>query len=99
MAERFTVKALIDRALRSLVERMDRADARTSAIERRLHRLQMAIGRVEARQLGLAQLAGPLAEHEFSVFSQWGEDGIIAWLVRTVDVGRKVFVEFGVETY
>lgn len=99
MAERFTVKALVDRALRSLVERMDRADARTSAIERRLHRLQMAIGRVEARQLGLPPPAGPLAEHEFSVFSQWGEDGIIAWLVRTVDVGRKVFVEFGVETY
>ena len=101
MAERFTVKALIDRALRSLVERMDRADARTSAIERRLDRLQTAMGRVETRQLRLAPRAGagPLAEHEFSVFSQWGEDGIIAWLVRIVDVGRKVFVEFGVEDY
>jgi hypothetical protein len=101
MAERFTVKALLDRALRPLIQRLDHAEARTSAIERRLQRLQTAIGRIEARQLCLAPPAGagPLAEHEFSVFSQWGEDGIIAWLVRTVDVGRKVFVEFGVEDY
>jgi hypothetical protein len=98
---RFTVKALIDRALSSIVQRMDRAEARTAAVERGLQRLQTAIGRIEARQLYLGRPAGagPLAQHEFSVFSQWGEDGIIAWLVREVAVERKVFIEFGVEDY
>ena len=100
MAERFTVKALMERALRSLVERLDRADLRTAALERKIDRLQTAVGRLEARHLGVAARgSGPLAEHEFSVFSQWGEDGIIAWLVRSIDVGSKVFVEFGVEDY
>jgi hypothetical protein len=95
------IRGLIDRALSSLVQRLDRAEARTAAIERRLLRLQTAVGRIEARQLHPAPpvSASPLVQHEFSVFSQWGEDGIIAWLVRTVGVERKVFVEFGVEDY
>lgn len=40
-----------------------------------------------------------LEEAEFQVFSQWGEDGIIQWLIHNIDVGKKVFVEFGVEDY
>lgn len=40
-----------------------------------------------------------LEEVEFQVFSQWGEDGIIQWLINNVDVGKKEFVEFGVEDY
>lgn len=40
-----------------------------------------------------------LEEVEFQVFSQWGEDGIIQWLINNIDVGNKVFVEFGVEDY
>lgn len=40
-----------------------------------------------------------LEEAEFQVFSQWGEDGIIQWLVSNVDLDRKLFVEFGVENY
>lgn len=40
-----------------------------------------------------------LRDYEFKVFSQWGEDGIIQQLIRTVDIPNKVFVEFGVEDY
>lgn len=40
-----------------------------------------------------------LEEAEFQVFSQWGEDGIIQWLISNVDLDRKLFVEFGVEDY
>jgi hypothetical protein len=36
---------------------------------------------------------------EFSVSSQWGEDGIIEWLIRNVDVANERFVEFGVENF
>ena len=68
--------------------------------ERRLRRLQEALGRVEARQLGHAPAAADAIEaHEFRVYSQWGEDGIIDWLVSQVPIERKVFVEFGVESY
>lgn len=36
---------------------------------------------------------------EFKVFSQWGEDGIIQYLVNNLTINNKVFVEFGVEDY
>lgn len=40
-----------------------------------------------------------LAYAEFCVFSQWGEDGIIDWLVERLPGIPRTFVEFGVENY
>jgi hypothetical protein len=36
---------------------------------------------------------------EFRVFSQWGDDGIIQFLVSYLDIPVKSFIEFGVEDY
>jgi len=36
---------------------------------------------------------------EFKVFSQFGDDGIIQYLINKVDISNKFFVEFGVENY
>lgn len=40
-----------------------------------------------------------LSEIEFQVFSQFGDDGIIQWLINLLDIPNKTFVEFGVERY
>ena len=40
-----------------------------------------------------------LQDAEFKVFSQWGEDGIIEWLVSRLPNIPQSFVEFGVENY
>lgn len=40
-----------------------------------------------------------LGEVEFSAFSQWGEDGIIDWLVGRLPEIPRTFIEFGVEDY
>lgn len=40
-----------------------------------------------------------LQEVEFAVFSQFGDDGIIQWLVHHLDIPSRTFVEFGVENY
>jgi len=42
---------------------------------------------------------GSLQDFEFSVFSQWGEDGIIQHLTRHVEVVNRTFIEFGVEDF
>jgi hypothetical protein len=48
----------------------------------------------------LATLNRPLLHlNEFQVYSQWGEDGIIQYLLRHLSVSSNVFVEFGVENY
>lgn len=36
---------------------------------------------------------------EFKVYSQWGEDGIIQWLINRIPIKNKTFIEFGVEDY
>lgn len=40
-----------------------------------------------------------LANYEFKVFSQWGDDGIIQHLIKNIEIPYKTFVEFGVENY
>lgn len=36
---------------------------------------------------------------EFKVFSQFGEDGIIQYLINSINISCKTFIEFGVENY
>lgn len=72
--------------------------SRLAGVERRLEFIQEALGRVEDRQLSRAE-APRLSDSEYRVFSQWGEDGIIQFLLRHVEVDRKLFVEFGADNY
>lgn len=93
--------------LRGLVRRLKRRvhthefwelHAQVQNLSRRMDRVQEALGRIEARQLQAQGDAG-LNENEFRVFSQWGEDGIIQYLIRHVPIERRAFVEIGVEGY
>lgn len=40
-----------------------------------------------------------LEEAEFQVYSQFGEDGILQWLIHNTDIDNKIFIEFGVQDY
>lgn len=40
-----------------------------------------------------------LRDVEFKVFSQWGEDGIIQYLINTLPILNRTFIEFGVQDY
>lgn len=40
-----------------------------------------------------------LNEYEFQVYSQWGDDGIIQYLINNIEISNKTFIEFGVENY
>jgi hypothetical protein len=73
---------------------------RLNALERQAVSMRLALGRIEARQVGAIQNGGGLLlAKEFQVFSQSGEDGIIQHLVGSVPIANKIFVEFGVEDY
>ena len=60
--------------------------------------LKMMLGRVLSNQLKSIQPKS-LHDAEFKVFSQWGDDGIIQYLVNNIQIDNKSFIEFGVETY
>jgi hypothetical protein len=40
-----------------------------------------------------------LQDYEFKIFSQWGEDGIIQFLISEIELPNKTFIEFGVESF
>ena len=77
---------------------MEKYSARLRANDQRWSRMQEALGRIEARQLSDLK-PDQIHGAEFSVYSQWGEDGILQHLFRHVPISNKVFVEFGVENY
>src|SRR3954467_7577716 len=69
-----------------------------AGLRRELDDLRTQLGGVEARSLRTLP-PDAVKQAEFRVFSQFGEDGIIQFLVQRVPIEREVFVEFGVENY
>ena len=59
----------------------------------------LLLGKLLARQNKQLPILDDLAEAEFKVFSQSGDDGIIQYLIHKVDIPNKTFIEFGVENY
>jgi hypothetical protein len=72
--------------------------ARTGAVVAELDRLRAQVGGLESRHVAAL---GPreITKAEFQCFSQFGEDGIIQFLVQHVPIENDVFVEFGVGDY
>lgn len=79
-----------------MIKKIKRFIDRYLSIYYRIIRLQEALGRIEQRQ---TMNVHSYKDAEFRVFSQWGEDGIIQYLINNVDIKKKIFVEFGVEDY
>lgn len=67
-------------------------------LDRRLDEIKMNQGRMLTNMQRMAS-PGPLWQHEFKVFSQWGEDGIIQYLVNHLGIKHHTFIEFGVEDF
>lgn len=59
----------------------------------------MLLGELLARQNKQLPVLDRLADAEFKVFSQGGDDGIIQYLINKVQISDKTFIEFGVENY
>ena len=93
-----TIKRLRGFFFSPLIARLNRFDSSLSEVKQQLEFLQQGMGRIENRQLS-ASHSCRLEDHEFRVFSQGGEDGIIQFLLRHVLVESRTFVEFGVENY
>lgn len=61
--------------------------------------LMLLLGKLLTEHNRAVKEVSSLNEVEFKVFSQWGEDGIIQFLVQRLEIPNKVFIEFGVEDY
>ncbi len=59
---------------------------------------QFLIGQLLSKEIAKNKYKN-IQEAEFKIFSQWGDDGIIQYLISKVDISKKTFIEFGVENY
>jgi len=58
----------------------------------------LAVGALLEKQQWLLP-SRKLNDYEFKIFSEWGDDGIIQYLIKHVTIANKTFIEFGVENY
>ena len=61
--------------------------------------LKLLMGTMLAEAVAHRHGYARLAELEFKVFSQFGDDGIIQYLTHNLDFRHRTFVEFGVDDY
>lgn len=72
------------------------SELREQVVEAKLLSARLLIGQMKAQGV-----LSRLADAEFKVFSQFGDDGIIQYLLQQVDIpeGNRKFIEFGVQDY
>jgi len=58
----------------------------------------MALGSLLSRQQWLLNSPN-FNDYEFKIFSQWGDDGLIQYLIKHIKIENYIFIEFGVEDY
>ena len=95
-----SVEPLVSRTerVRSTLGGLMPAGLRGAAVSGEVDRLRTQVGGLESRHVA-ALGPGDLSQAEFQVFSQFGEDGIIQFLVQRVPIENETFVEFGVADY
>jgi hypothetical protein len=87
-----SIKSKVARSLRTSLNR---------TIEEKLYDSLLLQGRQASWHVRSMEVIHSLQDVEFKVFSQWGEDGIIDWLIERAALPAHLhtFVEFGVESY
>jgi hypothetical protein len=68
-------------------------------VEKKIDSLMVLTARQQIISNNQLSTISSLAQVEFKVFSQWGDDGIIQYFINKLNISKKEFVEFGVENY
>lgn len=75
-----------------------KAETDKKHLEEKLNELKLQLGSLESK-LTSHQKANHLQHTEFKVYSQWGDDGILQYLIQHLPITSNRFIEFGTEAY
>lgn len=93
------INKLSDLIFSRISDRIEKINAPIySEIINRLDKIGKSVGRIETQRIQNSNITH-LQEAEFQISSQWGEDGIIQYLINKIPIERNIFIEFGVENY
>ncbi|SFF20506.1 hypothetical protein [Thermoflexibacter ruber] len=69
-------------------------------LQKEIQANRFLLGQIKVQQIKeLCNNISSIQEAEFQVFSQFGDDGIIQYLIQQIPINQQVFIEFGVERY
>lgn len=84
-------------ALKSIARKATRG--LTARAQARHDAQMLALGQLLCRSNRTVTDPQSLHDYEFKIFSQFGDDGIIQWLIHALQIKQKTFIEFGVADY
>ncbi|WP_448702195.1 hypothetical protein ACFGVR_07710 [Mucilaginibacter sp. AW1-3] len=90
----FLKRKKIEKELRAINQKLG-----ALTVENNSHKILSANILARLNKAEQANITQNIQLAEFKVFSQWGDDGIIQFLVDYLDISHKTFIEFGVENY
>lgn len=84
-----------------LLSQLSRAPAQLASLENEIQDLKMLAATPLVNQIRSGKVYGSIQEAEFKVFSQFGDDGIIQYIIANAELApdERRFIEFGVENY
>jgi hypothetical protein len=86
-------------SVKELARRLSNISARIDATDHKVDQLKALTARTLINQLRQHGIYDCIHDAEFKVYSQFGDDGIIQYLVNNIELENHSFIEFGVENY
>jgi len=90
------LRSLVDEDLKKQVQKIF---YNQSKLNTEIESLKMLAGNIKIDGVRSKGIVSSFKEVEFKVFSQFGDDGIIQYLINNIDIETKTFIEFGVQDY
>ena len=84
--------------LKKMISRARKALGTINHLDQRFDEIRVNQGLILST-LNEQKTTSHLTAYEFKIFSQWGEDGIIQHLIKSIQIKNKTFIEFGVEDF
>ena len=72
---------------------------RLNSLSNQVNESKILAAKALIKQIQMNGVYDNIHDVEFQVFSQYGDDGIIQYLIHNVKVENQVFIEFGVGNY
>jgi hypothetical protein len=93
------MRANILQIIRQIATRAFGISPQLAMLQREIDENKILAARVLINQIESLGLLENIQDAELKVFSQWGDDGIIQYLVHHLKIEPKTFIEFGVQDY
>ena len=75
------------------------SNGNSAILEKKIDSFNLNLGRFLGEVNSNKHVVQSFCDVEFSIFSQWGEDGILDWIISKIpDIDRR-FIEFGVQDF